>query len=304
MNYEKRNIPFTLVATLIFVVLFGLLFPKNPEKYLRSQLFLKKTFAPAVYNLVISGDSRIYRGVVPEIIEKEIEGWRVINLGYSNGGLNPAMFRLAESKLNKSGGTRAILIGITAFTLTPESLENKHYLENKAIKREERIEQMHLGKLLNWFSPMSPEKVRNLFSKPDEPVQYINKYCDEGWVASEKFPADTLEAFESYRQSFLTQKVTPAILDGLIQQISEWEKSGIQVFAFRPPVPEAMLVLADTLAGYDQALISRRVTEAGGTWIDIDPTRYKTYDGSHLNPQSAKALSADLAKIIKKVIQN
>jgi len=299
----KNKIGFSLILALLFSVVLGFLFPKNPEKYLRSQFFLKKTFAPAKYNLVVAGDSRVYRGIAPMAMEEILGDWKVLNMGYSNGGLNPLMFQLAESKLTSAQGPKAILLGITAFTLTPESLENKHYLENRFMKKEERLELMYLGKLLNWFTPVSPEKVKELLkgTKPDK--TYLNEYNEQGWVASNKFPADTLEAFESYRNSFVFQKVTPDIIEDIMNQVAVWSRKGITVFAFRPPVPKAMIDLADTLAGYNESEIRSKLKLAGGQWIEIDPTQYKTYDGSHLDPESAVALSKFLANEIKQTLQ-
>jgi hypothetical protein len=295
----KRMIWATLLTAVAFSALFGFVFPKNPEKYLRSQFFLKKTFAPAKYNLVVVGDSRIYRGISPVAMEEVLKKWKIINLGYSNGGLNPAMFRLSESKLASNKGPKAILLGITAFTLTPESLENKHYLENRFMKKEKSLELMYLGEILNWFTPVSPEIIKELLkgSKPNQ--TYINEYRELGWVASDKFPADTLEAFESYQNSFVFQKVTPSILEQIMLQVEKWSHNGIAVYAFRPPIPKAMIDLADTLAGYNENEIKVKLEMAGGHWIDVDPKQYKTYDGSHLNPESAVALSKFIATKIK-----
>jgi hypothetical protein len=299
---KNRSVLFTLFVALLFVVAMGILFPKNADKYLRTQLFLQKTFAPAVYDMVLVGDSRMYRGLDPITIEEEMPGWNILNFGYSNGGLNPLMFRAAEQKLNPDGH-KVIILGITAFTLTPESLENGHYLDNRKKKREEKLEYIYFGELLNWFTPQSPESVRNLILQEEKPSNYINRYMNAGWVASDKFPPDSMEAFESYRESFLTQKVTPQIFDNVIRQIEQWSRKGYQVFAFRPPIPEPMIALADTLAGYNQSYIMEAVQKAGGTWIHVDPTTFKTYDGSHLGSQSAIDFSRYMARQIQLMVK-
>ncbi len=294
----KYKIHITLLFASVFIVLFGCLFPKDSENYLRAQFFLHKTFAPAKYNLVVLGDSRIYRGASPKGTENKLPGIALLNLGYSNGGLNPVMFRLADTKLTQNTGPRAILMGITAFTLTPESLANRHYLENNNMKREKRYELLYFGALLNWFSPVRPKQLVQWAGAGKQETTYSNRYEYGGWVASDKTPADTLEAYEVYHQSFLKQKVDPVILDAIVQQIDIWNRNGIAVFAFRPPIPKPMIDLADTLAGYNQPEIVQRITEAGGIWIDIDPSRYQTYDGSHLNSRSAIKLSEDLAAFL------
>ena len=70
-------------------------------------------------------------------------------------------------------------------------------------------------------------------------------------------------------------------------------------FAFRPPASEKMEDLENAKSGYDETLIKREFSNAGGIWIDIkDRYAYKTYDGSHLTSESARLLSKYLAKFV------
>ena len=56
-----------------------------------------------------------------------------------------------------------------------------------------------------------------------------------------------------------------------------------------------MVELEKELSGFNQAEFVDAFKEAGGIWIDIDPTAYDSFDGSHLQSQSALELSRDLA---------
>ena len=47
----------------------------------------------------------------PEVMEKNLSGMKVLNFGYSNGGLTPAMFEAAEEKLSKKKSGKSNLIG-------------------------------------------------------------------------------------------------------------------------------------------------------------------------------------------------
>ncbi|MBL8013012.1 MAG: hypothetical protein JNN05_04115, partial [Candidatus Omnitrophica bacterium] len=69
---------------------------------------------------------------------------------------------------------------------------------------------------------------------------------------------------------------------------------------FRPPASRQMEELENSQSGYNETAIVLAINAAGGSWIDIeDRYGYKTYDGSHLNSQSAKRLSEYIAHFIK-----
>jgi hypothetical protein len=43
--------------------------------------------------------------------------------------------------------------------------------------------------------------------------------------------------------------------------------------------------------------------KAGGYWMELNPARYKTYDGSHLTIESARQLSDEMGGFIKDRIE-
>lgn len=251
----------------------------------------RKTFAPAKYDVVIMGDSRVYRGVSPKIIEENLPDWEVLNFGYSNGGLNPVMFDAAESKLDKKDKTNIIVMGITANTLTDYSRGNDQYFQELNRPREKVIERLYLNPILYWFSADLSKLLKNSFKQKPDSSYYTSDYHMNGYVESEKFPVDTLEAIPLYKKDFMEYKVEKASLYVLFNQVAEWQKEGITVFAFRPPVSFSMKALEYTMGLYDENYIRSGIEKAGGYWIDLDFSEYQTYDGSHLDKNSAKKLS-------------
>jgi hypothetical protein len=149
-----------------------------------------------------------------------------------------------------------------------------------------------------------PEKLKNHFSETKETAFYRNKYFMNGYVESEKFPADTMEAIPSYTKDFTNYKVTPENLSDLFKQVKKWTDSGIIVAGFTPPVSQPMQMLEDTLGLFDITTIKTGFEKASGYWIDIEPTQYKTYDGSHLTIESAKQLTNTVGNEIEKLISN
>lgn len=287
---------------MLLVTALSFVFPKDKEKYLGELFWTRKTFAPAKYNIVLMGDSRIYRGLSPNRIERYIPETKVLNFAYSNGGLNPTMFKAAAKKLAQNKPIKVIVLGVSANTITNYSAENIQYIQELNLPREKIFERLYLNPVRYWFSATTPEELRDHFNKKENKTYYRNKFYMNGYVASEKFPADTMEALQGYIKDFTNYKVSDQNLKLLFDQVNNWTMNGIKVIGFRPPVPAPMRALEDTLGLYNENIIEQGIKQAGGYWIHIDPNRYITYDGSHLTIESAQRLSENIAVEIKHLL--
>lgn len=303
---KQANISFTLILGAILSFAISFLLPKNGEKYLADMFWVTKTFAPQNYNVVLMGDSRVYRGLSPEIMDTELNGLKILNFGYSNGGLNPVMFEAAEEKLSKNGREKIIVIGVTANTLTNYTKENNKYFQELNRPREEILERLYLNPVSYYFSATSPETLKDHIQNWNKRKKswYINNYQLNGYVESDKFPVDTLEAIPSYTKDFTNYQVDAKHMQDLFQQIEQWTQRGIQVFAFRPPISQAMRELENNMGLYDEKRIKKGIENSGGHWIDLQNSDYKTYDGSHVDLNSARKLSLKIAKEVKSFIGN
>jgi len=298
---RKPNIWITVAVAATLVTVLSFVLPKDAEKYLGELFWTRKTFAPAKYNVVLMGDSRVYRGVSPEIIESHLTGLKVLNFAYSNGGLNPTMFDAAEKKLVQNDKPKMIVLGISANTITDYSAANQQYQQELNRPREEIFERIYFNPLRYWVSATSPEKLKNHFSERKETAFYRNEYFMNGYVESEKFPIDTMEAIASYTKDFINHKVTSENLKDLFNQVKKWSDSGIIVVGFVPPVSQPMQMLEDTLGLFDEVAIKAGFENASGHWIDLNPANYKTYDGSHLTIESARELSDRIGVFLKQL---
>lgn len=298
---RKPNIWITLAIAATLVTALSFVLPKDAEKYLAELFWTRKTFAPPKYNVVIMGDSRVYRGVSPEIIEMHLPGLKVLNFAFSNGGLNPTMFNAAEKKLVHNNKQKIIVLGISANAISGYSAQNQQYQQELNRPREEIFERIYFNPLRYWFSATSPEKLKNHFSEQEETAFYRNTYFMNGYVESDKFPVDTMEAIPSYTKDFTNYKVKPENLQVLFNQVKEWTDDGIIVVGFVPPVSQPMKMLEDTLGLFDEAAIKAGFENVSGKWIDLNPANYKTYDGSHLTIESAQNLSIKIGEEIQQL---
>jgi len=299
---KKPNIWISLAMAAVLVTALSFVLPKDDEKYLGELFWSRKTFAPAHYNVVIMGDSRVYRGLSPEVVESHLPGLKVLNFAYSNGGLNPTMFDAAEKKLAQNKKPKVVVMGISANTITDYSAGNQQYLQELTRPREEVLERIYLNPLRYWFSATSPEKLKQHFSKKEEKAYYRNRYFMDGYVESEKYPVDTTTAIASYIDDFTNYKVDSLHMDAIFKQVEKWTNAGIMVIGFTPPVSQPMQMLEDTLGLFNEDVIKSGIEKASGHWIDINPNQFKTYDGSHLTIESARQLSNLTGAYIKELI--
>lgn len=297
-----HNIPITLIIATILVVALSFFLPTQQQKQLAEIFWTEKTFAPSKYDLILVGDSRTYRGVSPNEMEKKLTGMKVLNFAYSNGGLNPTIFEAAEKKLSKEDRQKIIILGVTANCITGYTQNNEQFTIEKNRPREEIIERKYLNPLLYRFAPTTIDLVKDWVTNKKSQNYYSSIYNNNGWVESDKYPADTTEAIESYKKDFASFKVEERYIETMLNQINTWSEKGILVVGFRPPVSQPMRELEDSMGLYNEAEISARFEAAGGHWIDLNMSEYKTYDGSHLGKESALKLSSVLAEQVREIL--
>ena len=105
-----------------------------------------------------------------------------------------------------------------------------------------------------------------------------------------------------YRIRMQTYTFSQKSLEELIRNVETWKKRGFHIFAFRPPTSRKMEEIENTK--YDEKLVRKAFSAAGGIYLDFPVEAYKTYDASHLTTESAKLFSRDLATKIKLFLDN
>ena len=254
--------------------------------------FSLKTHATG-FDIVVPGDSRVYRGVSPSAMRRVLPTARILNLGYSSGGLADPLLARAEDALAPDSPVRAIVVGITPFSLTEEAAANEHlrqYLQSS--QSNERMRQV-MG-VVGAFDPLIDAPIPGLEGGNGE-----QRFYQDGWVASHAVFVDHSEGLKLYREHFNRVQVSTKVLDGFLKRVAEWRAKGIRVFGFRPPTCPQMVALEDEKSGFNAAEVRARFEAAGGIWIDFLHENYVCYDGSHLDADSASELSVVLAKYIK-----
>ena len=93
---------------------------KTPDKF----FWYKKTFAPNDQDILLVGDSRVYRGLSPAAMAAVLKGSKILNFGYSSAGFEPFFLDAAVKKLSAKG-KRILVLGVTPHSLTAIAAQNK-----------------------------------------------------------------------------------------------------------------------------------------------------------------------------------
>lgn len=307
MNNYGRRILGTTLLTIILLWIAGKVFPPSPSSTMLSELFWTNKASPNQnYDIVFIGDSRIYRGIDPDTISeilKPIAPFRVFNFGFSSAGLDTNFLDAGAALLDTNAAQKIIVLGVTPSALADENLVNTHYYQEKNRPITELWQRRYINPYFSYFDPTTPLMFRNAYRGLKE--GYYQEYKLNGWIASTKVPKDVWKDLWVVEQGFEKAEFSLWVQKLLIKKIAEWTKKGFKVFAFRPPAVKHFEEVEDKLSGISQNALIAQMEAAGGIWIEI-PNRYsyETYDGNHLEKESAQRLSAFLGQSIKNTLQD
>lgn len=293
MNYR---IEYMLLSTLIITFIVGSFRPKPMNSKSKESCFWNnKVNDTKLYNFIVTGDSRAYRGISPHEIENIFEGFKVKNLGFSSGGFNRDVFKLVNKYIDTADNNNIVLICLTPFSLTNSAYESGHI---KTLEKNTGFENWKINNLtknLSFFDPIIPSEIAASYFG----LGYYHKYHNSGWIESEKYPINRNVALKLYAKEFINNNFSEKSFQVLLDNINDLTNKNIKVFVFRMPVYDKLKTLEDSLSGFNEINIKSKIINKGGKWIDVQESLYSTYDGSHLDGKSAKLLSQNIAKTIK-----
>lgn len=300
MGKTYLNRFFLMAALTVALVYFvGVNKPKPLSSTIQKEKFwADKTHSTSKYNVIFIGDSRLYRGIDPRTVSKTLKGLKVLNFGYSSGGHNEVIFNEINQRFVGSDKTRAVVLVLSPYSLTPKAQENSHFNQEKERNKKDVFNRRYIAPFFDFFDPVKPSEI---FQSNDTIQGYHETFRRDGWVESYKIPSNPEYALKVYVNDFRDNKVSQDVLDKVYDQVKEWKKQGIQVFAFRMPTTQAMEKLEDSISGYKENEIKMNFEKAGGEWINIDDRYgYESYDGSHLERKSAIRFSDYIGNEIQK----
>ncbi|MFQ6723089.1 MAG: hypothetical protein ACLRFH_01645 [Opitutales bacterium] len=286
---------------LIFTLL-SLLLPlhSNELKKLKEDLFwLNKVYGKEQYDIVLVGDSRTYKGISPEILEKYCKSYSVFNFGFSSGRINRQLLLEAYKKL-KPNGARIFVFSCTPIDLI--NVKNDHwfdlYKELASLNKwPAQLYNLKL-KLVPWQERKKLIKAKYNFSNYWE--MYHKK---SGWCACWQKDIFYESTFKSYKEQFAKRSFRKTDLHDFLGNLKWCKENNINVIAFRMISCPEMDILEDRLSGCNFVDVKNAVLQQGGIWLERpNHLQFRSYDASHLDYQSAEKFSNWLGKKLKKIL--
>ena len=324
-KYKLRFISVFILAALLLVAVVVL--RPNPDSGLSKTLFWRQKLESGQVNEIVAvGDSRVLHCIVPEHFSSQgIEPG--LNLGFRGAALNESLVEFAASRL-KAQGERVLLVGVTPNSFTPNAnqsngfeqeqknlagttfrfpnwLSNIFYANQSDGSDQEQGNRTAivigrpnwLSNILDRLQPSSLAEVNRIARGKTKPKS--EHFHETGWIDTTHASPNEKEALKFFRHRFDQNQADAKRISEFLSMVKEYSTSGILVVCFRPPVTTEMAKLEDTLSGFSYAQFKTDLDEAGGIWIDAEDPELNSYDGSHLDGESARKLSATFAIKIK-----
>lgn len=306
MKFLKNRLIIVILITIPAVLLISLTKTDTSQKNIKVEydhFWTYKVHSKKKYNMLIIGDSRVYRGISPNAINKIIPNIKILNFAFSAGKLNNEIYAEARKRLDNKSKIKVILVGITPGGLT--DIDNNQLHEIMKLTNAEVFDKIYMNYFISKFiTPLKPSELFRTHTKISPGI--VNEvYHDNGWAATNSVQPNQTELLEVYRKGWSGTTVSTNKINDLCSAITEWKNQNILVFALRIPAAREMEELENSVSGFNEEEIKENIIKAGGHWIELTDkySKYRTYDGSHLDEKSALFLSEDIAKDIKEQLK-
>lgn len=252
--------------------------------------WIEKRYGKQQYDVLLMGDSRTYKGVSPEILQKYIPNMSFYNFGFSGGRINRQLLREAGKRLNRNG-KRILAFGCTCGDSV--NMKNEHFFSIKELNPVLLALRSILSRKTNLFVDQS-----NVI--PHTPFGYMEtRFSKDG--------DKTSNTLKFYRDTFQKRPFLPSDFEHFVQNLKWCKKNNIKVVAYRMVSCREMDELEDKLSGVDWNKIKQAVLDEGFVWLERPPSplleqiEEHCFDASHLNAEGAELFSNWLGQELAKL---
>lgn len=295
----------TLLLSTILVACMGALRPdKTRVGMYPKEYWAKKIGWKHCANVILTGDSRTLMALSPTKIKKILNYDKIYNYGFGGNWYSVEYLQAVEDLLRPKEVNKVIIMGISPHSLTQGNAERGNFSELSKLSKQEAYLDIHFAPLVNFFEPMSfRDALEGLFpSIASSHTEQI--YMPDGFVAVHKTPSNRRNEVKRYRKIYEKSQVSDQTIDNVTRFIKKWTKENIKVYGFLLPSCSEMYELERKVSGFNQKEFVKLFEASGGIWVEVNPVRYESFDGSHLQDHAAMEYSRDLAMAIREIEEN
>lgn len=295
-NPEIRKIIFVAATALCLLALAAYIRPVEDHGLPQSNFWTGKLSTDETYDVVAIGDSRVLHGISMEPFS-DLNIGKGLNFGFRGAASNIEYIEAAVNHL-ADDGPRILLIGFTPNSFTEYAIHSNDF-DQKKKEYASRIASLPnwLGHLEQRLQPMTLGEGIRIISGRKHVLQLT--YHSDGWIESAHETPNTDKLEQFYNVHFDNNLASPEIINSVLQYLEECIDNDVRIFAFRPPLSESVQNAEDLNSGFDYPEFAKKLAETGVVWLEVNPAKYETYDGSHLNHHSAREFSQWLAESVQ-----
>jgi hypothetical protein len=288
-----RDRTFRAVAlAFLFVIAMGSLRPDKSVGMYPKQYWATKITWKHCADVVVTGDSRVLMALSPAVMLEKFPDKRVSNYAFGGNWYSIEYLEAAEEVLIPESKEKIIIMGITPNAIS-EKGEIGNFIELSNISKQDAYLDIHFAPIVYFFEPMSfRDAFQGMFPSMAN-THTVKNYTADGWVGVHKIPSGGRNELKRYRKIFEKRRVSDETIHNVIKYVAKWTRSGIRVYGFIAPSCKDMLELEEKFSGFNEPEFIKLFKSAGGIWVDIDPGRYESFDGSHLQDNAALEFSRD-----------
>jgi hypothetical protein len=290
-----------LIGFVSVLLIFGVGLLRAPEgsksELSRDEFFRSKVDQPAIYDMVLGGDSRVLCDLSPRAMSSILDK-KILNFGFNFAGFDRSYLSATEEKLIRGYYKKAIVFGITPRAFTPLNMKVSGYIEENSRRFHEKIIQRYFSSIMSMLRPFLISSIVLTYRGR---VTEKNFFRD-GHMSVKIDPPDERFDLKTYNKIFIGNQVSPEHISEFLANIAEITSRGVEVYAFSPPVSEGIFRAEERYSGFDRSQFVAKFQQAGGVWIDVDARGIVLADGSHVTESDVPEYSIRLALAIKQII--
>ena len=284
-----------LLLAIILIIIMGSLRPNTTSGMYEKKYWATKVGWQNYADVVITGDSRVLGGISPGKMKETLTNRCIVNYGFASNLYDSQYLDSVETVLKEESENKTIILGITPHSLTEDPDITGQFVALKSLSKQDIFIHMHFAAIMSFFEYMSyRDALLGIFPGLASSHTHKELFAD-GWLAYSKKPSGKKKELKKYMKIYERCHVTQKMIDNLLGHVTRWTESGINVYGFLVPTCKEMVELEEQYSGLNLPEFKEAFQNAGGNWIEVDPTAYDSFDGSHLQRESAVELSKLLA---------
>lgn len=295
----QRSMIYWMLLLPVVIYLALIVLPDLPSSpMLRDAFWAGKFETDTLEDVVFIGDSRVYRGIDPQVFTRYTK-LRSRNFGFSSASPDSLLIEHAIKSLSFSG-KKILVIAVSANAFMDGSVDNTHFKSVQSWSVPDKWIKQHVYPSISFFDHRS---VSDIYKHFKGEAYFENYDIYSGFAASRRVPADSGSALNAYRKQFERTHYLQTAERNFKQYVIHLKLSGYHPVIIRVPCAQAMIELEDFATNNAIPRLMNELEEAGVSVIPYSSKNLTSYDGSHLDDTSAKAYSIRLSQDILKMMK-